>query len=305
MKSEPAILVPVTRAERSWKRLLAMLAAAPLFALGLGLIAGTAMMALWSVFGREPMSPSPGEPLLQQSLFTIIEVAVILAACALGVLLAARAVYGRPLTTWLFPGRPFSWPLLLWAFAAALPGLMMVMAFDVAVFGYEPAWPGLDTSGGVGLLTAYLAAAVLALLVAAGAEELIFRSVLLQLTAAFTRRTWLLLLVNSVVFALGHGEFDPEVLMIRALTGAAYAWAALQLGLSAALGFHLANNLAIAFVGQPIVVNEVSPDADLSDLLLEATLALWIVGAVEATRRLPRLRGRLLAAPALPQGARP
>ncbi|MDF2901137.1 MAG: Abortive infection protein, partial [Phenylobacterium sp.] len=119
-----------------------------------------------------------------------------------------------------------------------------------------------------------------------------FRGYLLQQTAALTKRTWLVIAINAVVFALFHLEFDPVALAARALAGAAFAWAALRLGgLEFAIGAHVATNLMLALIQAPMLPEDPRVAGDFDDVLGEVGLALYMVWAVEITRRMPRFMG--------------
>ena len=113
-----------------------------------------------------------------------------------------------------------------------------------------------------------------------------FRGYLLQQVGAFTRRIWLVLLINGVIFALFHLEFDPGALAARALLGAVFAWATLRLGgLEFGIGAHAAQNLGVALFGEVLLPGGPEATLKLSDLGYELILAGVILACVEGLYR--------------------
>jgi membrane protease YdiL (CAAX protease family) len=209
-------------------------------------------------------------------------------------MLAARYVFARPLTTWLTAAPHFRWSLMLWGAVLTALAVAVLMAAEAFLRGGEFELPIFDPSSSLGLKAFYVAAVVVGLLVAATAEEAVFRGYLLQQTAAFTRNTWVLIGVNAAVFALAHLEFDPAALTARALAGAAFAWAALRLGgLEFAIGAHVATNLMIAFFQAPMLPDDPEVTGGLEDMVGEVLLAFYMVFVVEWVRKSPRLMGSI------------
>ena len=144
----------------------------------------------------------------------------------------------------------------------------------------------------------YVAASLTGFMIAAWAEEVVFRGYLLQQMSALTHRLWLVLLLNGAVFAAFHLEFDPGALAARALVGMVFAWSALRLGgLEFAIGCHAAQNLGVALFGE--VLLPTSPEAVINaqDMGLEILLAAMILVSIEG---LHRRRAATSAAAGLP-----
>lgn len=288
----PTVLSPfpflqaVTERDRRWPRVAAMAAATPaavmllslVFAIVLGTLTGGAMFE------------DTGGPRLQRSAIYVLQLGIGLGAMGLAVLLAARYVFGRPIATWLTAAPRFRWRLLLVGAALTVVGVGVLMVADLVLNPHEFQMPIFDPGAGLGLKAFYALAVVAGLLVAATAEEAVFRGYLLQQTAAFTRNVWVLIVVNAAAFALAHLEFDPGAMAARALAGAAFAWAALRLGgLEFAIGAHVATNLMIAFFQAPMLPDDPEVTGGLDETLIEVLLAFYMVAVVELVRRSPRL----------------
>lgn len=288
----PSVLAPfpflqaVTERDRRWPRVAAMAAATPaavlllslLFAIVLGTLTGGAMFE------------GAGGPRLQRSAVYVLQLGLGLGSMGLAVLLAARYVFGRPVVTWLTAAPCFRWRLLLAGAALTVLGVGVLMTGDLLLNPGSFQMPIFDPSSSLALKGFYALAVVAGLLVAATAEEAVFRGYLLQQTAAFTRNVWVLIAVNAAAFALAHLEFDPGALAARALAGAAFAWAALRLGgLEFAIGAHVATNLMIAFFQAPMLPDDPEVTGGLDETLIEVLLALYMVLVVELVRRSPRL----------------
>ena len=210
-------LQAVTERDRRWPRVAAMAAATPaavlllslLFAIVLGTLTGGAMFE------------GAGGPRLQRSAIYVLQLGLGLGSMGLAVLLAARYVFGRPVVTWLTAAPYFRWRLLLAGAALTVLGVGVLMTGDLLLNPGPLQMPIFDPSSSLALKGFYALAVVAGLLVAATAEEAVFRGYLLQQTAAFTRNVWVLIAVNAAAFALAHLEFDPGALAARALAGAA------------------------------------------------------------------------------------
>ena len=280
----------LTERDRRWPRLVLMAFGAPLavmilafvVAVGLSILTGGELFAVNDL------------PRLRRSAVYVLQLGVGLGALALAVMLAARMIFARPLSTWLTAAPHFRWGLVAWGAAVAAVGAGVLMALEAAAHHPGAVPPILDPGSGLGLKLFYVAAVLVGLFVAATAEEVVFRGYLLQQTAAFTRNIWLIVAINAAVFALAHLEFDPAALAARARAGAAFAWAALRLGgLEFAIGAHVATNLMIALFQAPMLPEDPEAAGGLDDVFGEAALALYMAWSVEITRRMGRLTGSI------------
>lgn len=280
----------LTERDRRWPRLVLMAFGAPLAVMVLAFIVAVGLSILT---GGELFAVSD-LPRLRRSAVYVLQLGVGLGALALAVMLAARMIFARPLSTWLTAAPHFRWGLVAWGAAVAAVGAGVLMALEAAAHHPGAVPPILDPGSGLGLKLFYVAAVLVGLFVAATAEEVVFRGYLLQQTAAFTRNIWLIVAINAAVFALAHLEFDPAALAARALAGAAFAWAALRLGgLEFAIGAHVATNLMIALFQAPMLPEDPEAAGGLDDVFGEAALALYMAWSVEITRRMGRLAGSI------------
>jgi uncharacterized protein len=279
----PDFLAAVGDRDRDLRRIGLMLLLAPVAA------AITAFLAiLLTTLGSGPAMPWEREgPAVMRSGAFVIVLGISLAAMAVGLVSTASLVFRRPFRSFVTAAPRFRWGLLIWGICVTLWGLAAISLIDVRMRGGELEPPILDAAIPWTLRLEYVAAITLGFLVAATAEELVFRGYLLQQMAAFSHRIGLAVLGSSLAFALIHLEFAPAALAARTLTGVAFCWAALRLGgLEFAIGAHLANNLLLGLVNEPLLPDTEPFEGQLVDVLLEAGLALWIIGAAEVTRRL-------------------
>ena len=288
MTAQFPFLQAITERDRRWPRIAAMALAAPIVFFVLSIVIAVTL----ALSGDGDIFAVTADPALQRSAIYVLQLGAGLGGLAFGIMLAAHYVFSRPLVTWLTSAPRFRWDLVLWGAALTVIGVAVVMMIDVLILNGEFEYPIFDPAFGLGLKLAYILAVVVGLFIAATAEEVVFRGYLLQQTAALTKRTWLVIAINAVVFALFHLEFDPVALAARALAGAAFAWAALRLGgLEFAIGAHVATNLMLALIQAPMLPEDPGVAGDFDDVLGEVGLALYMVWAVEITRRMPRFMG--------------
>lgn len=211
----------------------------------------------------------------------VLYLGVILGAMAFAILGAAALTYRRAMTAFLWPGRRFAPSQLLLGFVV----MACISAVSIPVYlqtgsVWDP--PVLDPLYLLDSRLIYAAAMVGGLLIAAAAEEVVFRGVFLRLTGLLTRHALLLCLINGVVFSAFHLDPDPVAFIARGIAGAVWTWAALRLGgLEFAIGAHLANNLFIALFWQPF--SEAATDGSMhwSGLGFEVATAVVVVLFVE------------------------
>lgn len=211
-----------------------------------------------------------------------------------GVLIAVRFVHRRPLRTLVTTRARIDPGRIATAFALTLLLAGSATAVQMAHSPERFAWTFDATRW---LLSLPLIVVVTCLQTTA--EELFFRGYLLQAVGVTTRRAWLLVLVNSVVFAaahLGNPEMSSGALPVGALyllLGAFFTVLTLRDGrLELALGAHAANNLMVALlVNHPNSalptravwqVSELDPVFSLVSFLIGAAVFLIIL-----TRRRP------------------
>ncbi|WP_340645662.1 CPBP family intramembrane glutamic endopeptidase [Phenylobacterium sp.] len=297
-RATPPFLALTAPRDRSWRWVALMVVVGPVAAIALSFLVILAVFAAGR-FSGVPVNVIGGElsdlPRLLKSSVYIFEVGVGLAAAAAGLLLAARLIFRRPFRSWITVAPRFRWSALAWGAAAGVVAIMVLNLLSVFLPQSGGEAPILDAGEPLTQRLVYVAACGLGFLIAAWAEEVVFRGYLLQQVSAFTRRVWLVLLINGVIFALFHLEFDPGALAARALLGMVFAWATLRLGgLEFGIGAHAAQNLGVAMFGEVLLPGGPEATLKLSDLGFELVLAVVILACVEWL-----YRRRSLAAPAV------
>jgi membrane protease YdiL (CAAX protease family) len=218
-------------------------------------------------------------------------------AAALVVLGLAARFYRRPMRSFLVAGPRFRWPVVGSGFLLGLATVGLAVVAQHVWSKPDSAAPLFQPGETLGARLGYAALAAACLYLAALAEEIIFRGVLLQLTGAFTRRLPLILAVNGIVFSFAHFDPDPSAFLIRAVMGVGWAWIALRTGgIEMTTGVHLANNLLVSLFVMPVsfhpaAAHKLDPTAVLVELL---TVLLSVLGAELLVRRATRAS---LAAP--------
>lgn len=238
---------------RPWLRLLALvLLSVVLTILGLLIVrAGLAALGVDPTLFTTRIPDGPAR--LDGEVMVVALIAASLLVVALAVLIAAMTVYRRPATAFLWPGRRGALRQLLIGFT--------VMAGLCLLIWPLSAWPGpiehlpplFDPTYAIEARINYAAATLVFLLIAATAEEIAFRGVLLKVMAGLTQRVWLLCLINALLFAVVHFDPDPVAFVARAMAGFILTWAALRLGgIEFAVGAHLARNLFVVWLIEPL-----------------------------------------------------
>jgi len=309
---EPAeFLAPVGARERSLPRLVGFLAAGVAAALAAALVVGLAIVVLAAlqiartrgvgVLQGIDLALNPGaahRPLLSYW-FELAVAGLATYAAALAILGLAMRFYRRPAASFLTIAPRFRWRLVATGFLIGLAAVGAALIAQLLV-AHEPLKPPLLQPGeALPARLGYLGLAAACLYLAALAEEIVFRGVLLQLGGAFTRNLPLLLAVNGVIFSLAHFDPDPSSFAIRALMGAGWAWIALRTGgVETTAGVHLANNLIVGLFVMPIsFAPKAAENVDLAAVLIEFATVLVCVGAVEVlVRRRDRAAGARVAA---------
>lgn len=275
-------------ADRPWRRLVSFVLLAALLMFAMAVVIGLAASAIpslsdrLSATGRLPDTPMR---LVEEGVQSLVSGAM-LGALAFSILAAAALTYRRPLTDFLWPGRRFSAGQMGVGFLATACMSVVLIPVHLAM-GSEWAPPILDPHYLDRTRLIYVVAMTASLLVAAAAEEVVCRGVLLRLTGYLTRRPILLCLINGLLFSAIHLDPDPIAFIARTISGMVWTWAALRLGgLEFAIGSHLANNLMICLFWAPLSEIWVERESHWIDLGPEILTAIVIVAIVE------RLAGR-------------
>lgn len=290
------------RPSKPWLRLLALIGLSAAFLLAATLLLGVAVALVAAGGGFDPALlqdsvPEGPDRLRGENAFMAV-LAVSLGVMALSILLAAMIVYRKPARAFLWPQEGFALRKLWLGFAV----MALIAAVSLPLYGLiDPSGPAPVLNGAYSVQSriGYAAAAAVALLIAATAEEVVFRGVLLRLLGAFTVRLTVICLANALLFSAIHLDPDPIAFVARALSGLVWTWAALRLGgIEFAIGAHWANNLAIALWVEPLssaaMPGQAMPPAAL---LFEGVTVLLVFVFIE---RVARRRSARQAASAQP-----
>jgi membrane protease YdiL (CAAX protease family) len=275
---------------RPWLRLIGFVCLATLFMfLTMLVLALVVRLIPWAIdpLGMEGALPDTITRLADESVYVLV-LGGILFALALAVLAAAAVAYGSPAADFLWPGRRFNpWDLGVGFLAMACVGVIL---FPVYLWtGSEWAPPVLAPTYADWTRPLYLLASSIGLLIAAAAEEIACRGVLLRLTSQVSRHPIVLCVINGVLFSALHMDPDPVAFVARALSGAIWTWSAIRLGgIEFAVGAHLGNNLMITLFWQPLSAMEVGRDSDWIDLAPEVFVAVVTVIVIERLAGVPR-----------------
>jgi membrane protease YdiL (CAAX protease family) len=259
-----------------------------------GLDGVPAVGSLFEVFS----DPNLAEPSGRQSLFILAVLAGVNLGAAVGFVFAAGAIHHRKITDYVNRGEPIRWRLLLGGLV--LVGIVMSAIVGVAVLSGEqiqsPLW---KVSPNLVGRTLYATLAVGLLVLAAAAEELVFRGWLLKQSAAYIRNPVLLMLLNGLLFAAIHLDPNIDAFLVRAAMGAGLTWMALRLGgIELGIGAHAANNAVILLLLRPMTTRADSPHEFKAGLIASALVVLaGFIGVAELSLRWPALR-RWTGAPA-------
>lgn len=280
--------------QRPWLRFAAFLGWTVVFFFVAGLIFGitTQIFPQISPWLTGEGGPFPETPLrLVYEGVEAIGLGAMLALLGLVPLLAAALAYRQPLTAFFWPSRRFD-PM---QFGVGVVGMACVAAIALPFYLWQGSEWAPPVAGGLyehWTRPVYVALMAFGLLVAAAAEEVVFRGVLLRLTALVMRHPLVLCVVNGLLFSAIHLDPNPVAFVGRALSGAVWTWAALRLGgLEFATGAHLANNLIIGLVWAPLSEMEVGGDTPWIYLAPEVLAAVVMIALIE------RLAGRNVARP--------
>lgn len=235
--------------------------------------------------------PGLTEPSARQSLFLLAVLAGVNLGAAVGFVFAAGAIHHRRVTEYVNSGGKPRKRLLLGGLVivgAAMTGLVAV----AAVTGQPLDPPLWRVSPNLVGRTLYAVIAVGLLVLAAAAEELVFRGWLLKQSAAYVRDPIVLMALNGLLFAAIH--FDPNIdaFLVRAAMGAGLTWMALRLGgIELGIGAHAANNAVILLLIRPMTTRPDAPHEFKAGLIASALVVLaGFIGVAELAVRWPALR---------------
>ena len=269
-------------------------------AIGAMIGTGPARFAAWGQ-GMQVYFKSGAAPDFKMTMMILLSLSVLNGGLALVLVLVASLIGERKYRLSFTTARRWRWSQLAIGLLLNLLLLGPLMAIDVWHGDTQAKFPLLTLTHSPAEIATYLGVAIVCLIVAAGAEELVFRGWFLRNSAALVRLTWIFLPLNGLLFSAAHGDFDPNAFIDRTAAGLGLAYMALRLGgIEFSTGAHAANNLLIVLFIEPLTLATPPPMPFDPWTLGESLIGLVIaVGGVELALRWSVLRA--LMGPADPR----
>ena len=205
-----------------------------------------------------------------------------IAAAITFIAVAARRA-GRPMRSFFTAAPRFRWRHAVVGLLIFLPVVAAEIWLSALVSPSTDTAPLAVPGASIWARLVYVGAGVGFLGAAALAEEILFRGWLLQQTRAFTRSVVLVVAINAVVFSLAHGDLSVGGFVTRVALGAAWAWIVLRMdGVEFTAGAHLANNLGIVLLAEPVLLTAPKPQPfEPVSVALQIGTAVALVVGVE------------------------
>lgn len=236
---------------------------------------------------------------LTQIAFVISLLAFVNGGMALAFVGVAALLHHRRLASYFTAAAGFRWRLLLLGlglFAVTIgPLLLASAALDPKAHGA----PLLAVSPDLGGRLAYAALIVCLLVIAAAAEELVFRGWLVKIVGAWFPDPRVVLVLSGLLFSAIHFDPNLDAFLVRLAMGVGLAWMTLRLGgIEFAVGAHAANNILILLFVQPMSLKPDPPHGFPPETLVIAPLMLagYVALAEIVARWAPLRRWTRLAA---------
>lgn len=253
-----------------------------------GLDGAPAAAGLFSVFDQPGRATTEG----LASLFVLAVLAGANGAAAVAFVAVGAGISHRSIRRYVTLASAFRTRLLvagLLLISATMIGLILL----AMALGVEAPQPPVLTlaSTAVGRST-YAGFAIVLLIIAAAAEELVFRGWLLKHLGAYVRHPAVLMLVNGLLFAAIHFDPAPDAFLVRAAMGAGLTWMTLRTGgIEMAIGAHAANNIVVLLLLQPLSLTPPPPQPfQLTALVSMTAIGLGYAALAEAVVRWPQIR---------------
>ncbi|TCS18490.1 hypothetical protein EV278_101475 [Caulobacter sp. BK020] len=236
---------------------------------------------------------------LTQIAFVISLLAFVNGGMALAFVGVAALLHRRRLSSYFTAASGFRWRLLLLGlglFALTIgPLLLASAALDPKAHGA----PLLAISPDLAGRLAYAALTVFLLVIAAAAEELVFRGWLIKVVGAWFPDPRVVLVLSGLLFSAIHFDPNLDAFLVRLAMGVGLAWMTLRLGgIEFAVGAHAANNILILLFIQPMSLKPDPPHGFPPETLVIAPLMLagYVALAEIVARWAPLRRWTRLAA---------
>jgi membrane protease YdiL (CAAX protease family) len=254
-----------------------------------GLDGAPAAAALFAVFDQPSRATTEG----LSSLFVLSVLAGANGAAAVAFVAVAGGLEHRAIRRYAIIDAVYRTRLTVAGLAVVGTVMSTVVLMSWLLGATPPAPPVLALASTSVGRAAYVAFAVVLLVLAAAAEEVVFRGWLLKQMGAFTRHPGLLMAANGLLFATIHFDPNLDAFLVRAAMGAGLTWMTLRTGgIELAIGAHAANNIVILLLIRPL---SLQPDPahtfQPTSLISAAAIAVGYVAVAEAVVRWPMVTG--------------
>jgi len=278
-------LYRATRAYRWWRPLVAIGAFAAFFLISQILIAIVWVIVLLASGGVDQLLSF--DTIMSQvtdisnplSLLLLLgSVAIMLPLVPLALLCAGL----RPVGVMHSVALRIRWRWMAWCLipSTVITAVSIVLSFVPLLLG-EPITPVPVETGTFALLTVMILVLVP---FQAAAEEYVFRGLIMQTLGAWVRSPWLGILVSTVIFTVGHTQYELWGMLSVGVMGLGFAIVVWRTGgLEAGIAFHVVNNvvalvlLASGVTGTTVMSSEGSDVfAPLIQAVFTAGYVVWI-----------------------------
>jgi membrane protease YdiL (CAAX protease family) len=212
---------------------------------------------------------------LTQTAFVLNLLAWVNGGMALAFVSVAALLQRRRLASYFTAASPFRWRLMLLGLALFAVTIGPLLLASAALDAKAPAMPILTVSPDLAGRLIYAIMVVSLLVIAAAAEELVFRGWLIKVVGAWFPDPRVVLVLSGLLFSAIHFDPNLDAFLMRLAMGVGLAWMALRLGgIEFAIGAHAANNIMILLFIQPMTLKPEGPHAFPPEILLIAPLML-------------------------------
>jgi membrane protease YdiL (CAAX protease family) len=187
----------------------------------------------------------------------------------------------------------FRWRLLALGMVMFVLVIGPVLVVDTILSGTTAELPLLKLAHTLPERVIYVLVGLVALIIAAGVEELMCRGWLMRQTAAWSRNFWVLVIVNFLVFSALHvPDVDINNFIGRGLMAGGFCYMALRTGgIEFSTGAHAANNLLLLLFVQATPIAHPPPQPfSLTSALTTLAAVLGYVLITEIVVRWTPLR---------------
>jgi membrane protease YdiL (CAAX protease family) len=236
---------------------------------------------------------------LTQVAFVMSLLALVNGGMALAFVGVAALLHRRRLASYFTAASGFRWRLLLLGLGLFLVTIGPLLLASAALDPKAPGAPILAISPDLAGRLIYAVMVVSLFLIAAAAEELVFRGWLIKIVGAWFPDPRAVLVLSGLLFSAIHFDPNLDAFLVRLAMGVGLAWMTLRLGgIEFAIGAHAANNILILLFIQPMALKPGPPHGFPPETLIIAPLMMagYVALAEIAARWAPLRRWTRLAA---------